>query len=147
MLLMAVIIACAWGRSYVVMDTITIPVGENQSHFLISFNGRFNWASITGRRPGFRKLSWTWNSERLSVNDKSWTSQHSLTDHWQYCGFGVWECRLRDAFHRVLVIPYWPIVLSLTLVSASLILRKPRKCVSEVSSDVTTSMNANSTSG
>jgi hypothetical protein len=125
--MLATVIAGAWGRSYAILDSITIPVVDNQSHFLESFNGRFDWASLTHLSPETHKLEWRWNSERLTGKELIWTSHQSLTQYWKYCGFGVWEWRLRNQFRRVLVIPYWPVVLGLTLLSAYLILGKPRK--------------------
>ncbi len=110
-LAMALLLMAGWLRSYVIQDVLSI--NENRTlRLIVSFNGHFN--SFNGH------LNW----ERLTPSVFLPTSSMPVV-RWRSFPFNnpaVW----RNSRALLWTVPYWAFVLPLTLLSAWLILIKPR---------------------
>lgn len=106
-LVLACVVACAWCRSCLFLESIRIPRGDTYTDFLVSFDGRLNWARIHNLRPASQTLPLSWSSKRLPGNEGIWISTRTLNQTWNYRGLGVWEHQVHHSTRRVLVIPYW----------------------------------------
>ncbi|MBS0206116.1 MAG: hypothetical protein JSS49_24750 [Planctomycetes bacterium] len=137
LLVIAVFLGIAWGRSMVIMDELQLPRST-----VISNEGRIYWISVrrhnAGRLPESRQRL-RWKSEQTT----DWKS----ADVWlagdviwmrQWCGFafgsavnGGYVIAISDTGergeyrHDFWVVPYWAVILPFTL--ACLILWRPRK--------------------
>ena len=127
-LVLALVLMGGWMRSLVVWDMIfTYPTSEFELIFK-SEQGLLGWEhSIDPDRIELRQ----WFSDEhergfaifayLDNQDES-----RFTWRWRYGGFSCGECSLGIPF-SFFVVPYWFLVLPMTLLSAYLILWKPRK--------------------
>jgi hypothetical protein len=121
----SLVMACAvfgiWMRSRVVQDTIVISL-NGYSHFIVSEKDRVWWfASPLGDPP---LILWTPGpltpitaGHYVLQKGNGSTMQIEMDTMW----FGV---------NHIWLVSYWSVVLGLTLLSAYLILRKPRKAKS-----------------
>ena len=99
-LAMALLLTVAWTRSYVTADAIKFGF-IGQQHIAISLDGQLAWESY----PGYGRLQYERRQHRVTGN----VSVRAVIDQM--------SCKA----------PYWSVVLPLTLLSAWLILVKPRK--------------------
>lgn len=119
---MTLVIACAfaglWARSYYFSDTMFLSATD-VGHMLESTNGSILWTSIPA--PFEKTVSFS----------KQTAAPERLEDYygvkWQFLwmGFGVGQLRFR-ILDSVWCIPHWSIVIPLTLLSAYLMLSRPR---------------------
>ena len=125
--LAALIIALAcigeWMRSFVLEDEISLSI-FGRLHVCDSAIGTIRWMAWDDH--GWLQ-SIEWHTGTIPLKETEWDSR-------------MWESRVRQANEsatfwgfnfqhslRSWVIPYWPIVVLLTLLSAFLLLSKPRK--------------------
>jgi hypothetical protein len=155
---LALVIACVlmvgWIRTYFITDWVRAPFGKTTCIYADSFRSSlifgsiqqasdFRWRSF----PSSEGVIYSWNDQTrtaLSFNgfgggavDESPNDPTRECDMWS-CPVRLFGCAvyLRSAItsNRVtlgVVIPYWSIVLPLTLISAWLLLSKPRKHVAK----------------
>ena len=141
-LVLACVFAAGWMRSLTVQDQF---FGQHHQsvHILISMDGAVSWMRCS---PVFLKvpIRWQWisqdSTDRRAVQD-TWTNQlvENVDWKWGLCGFvfgcasmgrsdlqfGTWTQR-----DEVWQAPYWSIVIPLIIISAYLLLSKPRPSTS-----------------
>jgi hypothetical protein len=143
-LVMALALMVAWGRSYFDEDHIWIAFSRHRALALhtavdhIAISGE--WQEENGRPSttigGVTMLEVRFNPTKCfswvvhPVDEQSNVGSWSVTDwYWGWDHFGYGQSDYGGLGFRLLVIPYWPPVLTLTLLSACLILWKLRKQV------------------
>ena len=107
-LVMALILMAAWLRSFAIRDTLRIPTQES-SHYFRSVTGSLQWRRFDSTANGIAWRSYT-PAERESA------------PRWEKWDWSDWMFE-----DYAWIIPYWSIVIPLTLLSAYLLLWKPRK--------------------
>jgi len=141
-LVMACVLTAAWVRSLSVRDHFDFPGKSNMTISLSSEKGGFQWNEhrlyvMHLRMP--LKLVTTEEMEKLAEEEQTAEpnffspvviiGNNDVTRDWQVLGFEVHEEALDAAGYgtlRRITIPYWSIVVPLTLLSAWLLLSKPR---------------------
>ncbi len=132
-LLLALVAVGAWCRSLYQVDVVTIECGLSRQMFA-STEGRLVWdqrqIQMLGRR-GTARFSLTL---RIDVSETGDRSRFRYLDNWSIkwrrrgWGFDFGEAsQLSGAHVNFRAVPYWSIVFALTLLSACLLLWKPRK--------------------
>jgi hypothetical protein len=123
-LVMALALLVGWVRSRVVLDSLSFAVRSQVTESLVSGGGLVAWQAKTNSSPP----SVTWNT--APVTD-SFDGFNNPSMRWSWRGFGVGELVPEEEFdiERIVfrIVPYWSLVLPLTILSAYLILWKPRK--------------------
>ena len=119
-----------WIRSGLVPDQLFFRVAPS-TQIVTSGGGAIEWqritdvpdlASIFAGEPTFWISPVSQHFYSFDAAEKTWLWR------WQWCGFDFGESQLVGNMPRcVYVIPYWSIVIPLTLVSAYLLLGKPHK--------------------
>lgn len=137
-LMMACVLMCGWIRSFVGREYALFLCDNDTTNRLVSFNGKIDWERFHQEGPKRLSRSQFSDAETILENDK----KRDCELKWTFLGFGRGEYRseLLDLFkssnphlpfesltQSVWIIPYWSVVLPLTLLSAYLILWKPRK--------------------
>ena len=128
-----------WVRSYVVMDGFWIEQKEIRSKYLVdSFQGRIGLERTVGGLHGvpFKLFSWRLSKIADNIDDDGFPFWHVeqcdvIEWHAKWAGFNFGSARYRQPFPVSRIdfwhVPYWSVVWPLTLLSAWLILAKPRK--------------------
>lgn len=122
-----------WCRSQYHVDIVTLESGSSRQIFA-STQGRLVWdqrkSEPFGRR-GSARFSLTL---RIDISEQMDKSRFRYLDDWSITwrrrawGFDFGEARQLSGAHVIFrAIPYWSIVFTLTLLSACLLLWKPRK--------------------
>lgn len=127
-LVMALILAVAWMRSYFFNDEVLVPRGQS-TYFLDSAHARIGWGRTTPSHPSARTELHSFNMTKMNVLDSR--ESCDLQVCWRWAGFRFELGTLRHQASRIEIetwmVPYWSLVLPLTLLSAYLILWNPRK--------------------
>lgn len=130
-LLMALAFTAAWMRSRFYSDGLSIQVGSKQQHWIISDNFGLYWTALfnrTARDPdSFFPIEPRILSEYVDPQENS-SVLPDLGWRW-HCGdfhFAQRDVWQQNADQYTIMIPYWSLVLPLTLLSAYLLLSKPR---------------------
>ena len=143
-LAMACMFMAAWVRSMSVEDVLKFPTAEGFRFFCTSEHERISWGKMTGpesERSDKRVTRWKCLSGRIDLHsgiDPTNTSDHKFYHYehdwkWDWCGFYFAEGHGKltgpcpSTRLRLYVIPYWSIVIPLTVISFWLLLSKPRK--------------------
>jgi len=144
-MLLACVLLAAWVRSQITVDVVRLPFQYPKSgpvtiDSIISRTNSVSWTR-TRRVEGSRLTSDTglsYHEWRSYSNSKYFERDLSKMRWWvHWLGFHVWDLQIpHHEYSEVHVaIPYWSIVLPLTLLSAYLLLVKPRvaqpKCAIE----------------
>jgi hypothetical protein len=141
-LVLACLFAAAWIRSQLVLDLLRFPAKKHVTDStvtaifdeVISTEGSLVFQRATGVYSGIayqtglrteqKRFRWLTLRDRLNFENAVWK--------WRWLGSGFCHQRIEDRENGVdgwehwLLIPYWSIVMPLTLLSACLLLRKPR---------------------
>ena len=139
-LAMACLLMVGWLRSSVVLDWFTIGYDAPNSHVVDSGSGCIGWVRIFDTRSekqwtgGFCLPEMSWMT-RINSSENRWLGVTGWDDVpnerfvWRYrcAGFEFGEVEKDSIEMSIAVIPYWSLVLPLTLLSARLIFAKPRK--------------------
>ena len=144
LLLMAGVFMAAWLRSLSVIDKFSFSQ-QQSCHFMLSMDGNVSWRRLTpfdeNMPPGW-SLPTRWVTTALTEKNRRnsvfyWDGDVHWRWHWGGFDFGAglfemisyapaptsnWLRR-----EEIWQIPYWSIVMPLTLLSAHLIFRKQRK--------------------
>ena len=136
-LVMAWVFMSGWVRSYAFEDGVSVGLRQSRREFsmFVSFQSGIHFLQ---NRPklddGPRVFSpcVDWFSQRIS--GASFLSHPELKWKWHLAGFGVRECsppprNLGGGLLIDWVVPYWSIAMPLTLLSAYLLLNKPRDVI------------------
>jgi hypothetical protein len=148
-LLMACVFSAGWVRSLLIADTLDISSGRFRRDNIISLHASICWIRDDDKKPHNQFIHWytgrhparNYHETEAAALD---TPEHrfpahlpmelhssfaSVENEWYYWGFATFDCirpspsTLRT---RVLAVPYWSLVVPLTLLSACLLLSKPR---------------------
>ncbi len=139
-LILACVLMVGWLRSLNTQDTFTIGFGSSTQCKLVSIAGRMIIAnvSIDGERP-IRSVPWT----SQKIKGDGWEMVLQLPDNSQFRWinsispdlFSTGDEEMGANFVSFVVkwcqFPYWFITIPLTLISAFLLLTKPRNSTSE----------------
>jgi len=129
-LVMACVLMAGWIRSETIGDDITFRLGKCGHE-------------IRSERSRITSIS-TWVRDSRWLPENEWTTGFSPEvdsgSIWDRIGFLYNVCENNDAdsnlsFQRLLMVPYWSIVIPLTLLSAYLLLGKPRIAKPEIVSE------------
>jgi hypothetical protein len=126
-LLLALVVMVGWVRSLSVLDGISFTNGRESTESLASAGGFVAWQSNKGGATLMTSL--VRNTVPLP-DDFDGFNHPAMKWRCRSCGFGVGEipAEIYDGtMITIRVIPYWSIVLPLTLFSAYLLLSKPQK--------------------
>ena len=123
-LLMALVLAGGWVRSKIVGDEFEFESGPASTEALESFNGSLLWATSIDSDAHAGTPPFRWHTRPAS-------DYEHLRDpiyHWEFraLGFGVGHFGDQHDGLWIYVTPYWALVIPLTLLSALLLLSKPR---------------------
>ena len=136
-LAMACLLTCAWMRSYMIRECVCIP-RRSSDHNIESHGGGLHWYRDT---PSIGNGGIRWHSESLStplISGGIGISPISLRRligkaewGWRWAGFDFGVVIIEGRISSVrrsdfCIVPYWSLVLPLTLLSAWLILVTPR---------------------
>ena len=124
-LAVACVLTVGWMRSYVIQDALLIPAQDGFSG-IESHGGSLTWFRWSASQP---ELSFEWISQDAEFESDPW-DQVDIAWRFELAGFRFGAATAKDspASRLVLwILPYWSLVLPLTLLSAWLILIKPRK--------------------
>lgn len=138
-LVMAVFLAAVWRRSQTYADGFVLPVSSNMFGIISSLSSmEFFVAGFQSDEAASQWLSSGWQTTRIRRNWKGDVLDDETTvgigDNrwvWGRFGFGMFE-NDTGGNHRLVavIIPFWSLVVPVTLLSAFLILWKPRKKLS-----------------
>ncbi len=130
-LAMALLSTVAWMRSYVIRDKLEIVPHPHCLHAIVSGSGRLVWQRLVSTDMPFLHYDFPFvlhSSDGPEGDDLAWYRREV---EWRLEGSGFdfgavhsFTGNVRAQFAKV---PYWSLVLPLTLLSAWLILIKPRK--------------------
>ncbi|MDB5343302.1 MAG: hypothetical protein JWP89_1679 [Schlesneria sp.] len=125
-LLLALIVAVAWARSYIYCDELTLPHGQ-VTYFASSLQARVGCGWQTPSHSSQLAEWHSFNMTRMNVLDTRETCDLQVC--WRWAGFRFESGTLKHQASRIEIemwmVPYWSLVLPLTLISGYLILRQP----------------------
>ena len=117
-LVMAILLGVSWIRSQSVADVVSTSIGPRGATLLVSLDGCIGWSVYERREP--QRLTW----EIKPRSDLAGLANEPLVGwYWQLLGFRIGRSPILGT---VATIPYWSLVVPLTMISAYLILWKPR---------------------
>ena len=110
-----------WVRSLTAFDLLNWRTNDKSIYFVFSNRGRLSWEGLQETHPAQITLSSFYLTGDATSHDFLENVQ-VVKWHWKSCGFEFGETTLRITGWRKAfrVIPYWSIVLPLTLLSAYL---------------------------
>ena len=134
---MALLLMAAWMRSIVVTDVIVVPdviaisTEPATCDQLMSHRGRVSLFRCPLAFTSFQKLRWETANHSMYFDWLEYLEKEPAEDfvwRWSFGGFVLGEYGAGpDSFSfSFIVVPYWSFVLPLTLLSAWLLLIKPR---------------------
>lgn len=140
-LVLALLFMVGWIRSVVVEDSLTAQCDGLITIYLGSKNQGLVWARLQETKgpqhPLFARYRLGWRSQKITKGPFDGIEEYATQSRWNWCGFRFEEGDLELPVKirlTVRVIPYWSIVLPLTLLSIGLLLIKPREGESAVNS-------------
>ena len=137
-LMIALVFMGAWARSVSVMDAVQIRSGMYTMEHCVSVDHSLVWGRLRAEDSRSIIVFPVWEASKASNLD-AFLDRANLRCSWRRCGFGVGEMKAGPADrHTIWVIPYWVIVIPLTLLSAYLLLAKPRTSTPMTIPDPTT---------
>jgi hypothetical protein len=131
-LVLACVVMGSWLRSQKVVDHIIIRCSETGHESLASVDGRLFWISFNPDRNNFKnakmRMVWPKWEAQLSARpgDSLFGNLHTGSSGWQSFGIGSGVVTRRfplldNVLIKFWIIPYWTIVIPLTLLSALLL--------------------------
>jgi hypothetical protein len=126
---MSLLVFAMWMRSYVVLDGMLIPDRQFQ-YDIVSMNGGVKWERCDPVPVANRLVETEWISGAVTIAHRAdYWSTLSVEWRWKCCGFdfGAAMDAPSNVRFEFAVVPYWSLVLLLSLLSAYLIVWKPRK--------------------
>ena len=130
-LLMACVFAAAWVRSLSTSDAILIPRTKSEFIRLDSRSGRFSWNKVYNAQVTIPKI--IWRADAIVPTDEDVVFDHS---HYIYEWRWLWGTIDVGRVHspgdgrvraKYVILPYWFITIPLALISAFLLLSRPRQ--------------------
>lgn len=142
-LVMSCVCMAAWVRSLSTKDEVSLRQNIGVTHHLISNHSRFAWKTVTIDDPVSTNFLITFYFSELAKDD-GFCFYRGPDPQWiwrrEWCGFEFGEFRPNGPpwTEEIWVIPYWSVVVPLTLISAWLLLSKPWQKPIEVQPRATT---------
>jgi hypothetical protein len=133
-LLMACVFAAGWVRSFRFSEWLAFPSGTNRGEMLGWLDCHVIWCTGLNLKAEDMEDLPTWSSEDFQSLD-NFVNGASTMEKREFGGF-VWINDPEDV--SALIVPFWSIVIPLTLVSAYLLLSKPRYTKSILASETST---------
>jgi hypothetical protein len=129
MLALASLFATGWVRSYVFDDYI-LRDGRDDIIIVESVSGGISWERNTHDAPSQTDIGWEYHS--IDAKSEVYGDKYDgCTVHWRWRWAGFDFGELHHPFFQMTIvewtIPYWAVTAPLTIISAWLILGKPRK--------------------
>ena len=127
-LLVACVFAAGWVRSLQIADILQVRLDTNVQSFGGYVVLATSWPTFQTENPVRRYPIWI----TVAVRDCWLTVTNDNLGPWAFDAFGF---RMRTQLHQIgaavryYMVPYWSIVLPLTVLSAYLLLSKPRNTV------------------
>jgi hypothetical protein len=127
---LACVFAAGWVRSLSFDDDIRLPNSLRTTYFIGSADGRLlcsRWSDLTAKDISVG--GWKYHSEprdTMSPEDRFRQNENPIIFEW--CGFcsALFKSTKSPRRFQIWLIPYWSIVIPLTLLSAWLLISKPR---------------------
>lgn len=132
-LMMACVLMGLWMRGYRVSDALSFGIDSaGNDVWLNSSRDGIRWERYFGAGGawGWQQFPVPRTGTVFPFDDPKWLAICTIDWRWRACGFdfGEWHSKQKDTFRSYYwLIPYWSLVLPLTLLSAYLILWNPRK--------------------
>ncbi len=120
LLVVALFLAGGWRRSYLTKDVVWIYTNDQILHWLVSSRGCLKWITIQAvdhKIGGIIRNRW--RSYPVPVPDSS-DRLHDGNTQWYESTFGQGDSTAE--MRAVRIVPYWSVILAITLLSAYLIL-------------------------
>ena len=133
-LVMACMMMGAWIKSRFIADTISVTFGSFTTYKVCFFNRGIlllHLSETGSPGDGTRYPRFEWSSERYPDHHHPGeipSPIDAIADE-AFCGFGYYGESSEYESFRIVIIPFLSVVGPLTLLSACLLLRKPRKRV------------------
>lgn len=134
LLVLACAASSAWIRSISIQDTFTIELNSGSQHRLVSVSQHLVVATITIRVPNSNgsNANYLWTSRRIDYDGWLMTSPEIIPIYFGFHGHSFWSSKQvvdrgpMSVSVTEMHIPYWSIAVPLALLSAWLLLWKPR---------------------
>ncbi len=127
-LLMACIFMAGWLRSNVLQDNFAFYSGIHSDDALLSADNSLGWYRHSSPDSIVSPFMPYWRTWPFTEIDNVFHDP-ALSRSWRFCGFASAEFERQGI--KVWIIPYWSIVIPLTLLAAYLLLSKPNKSTSK----------------
>ena len=151
-LLMALVLTLGWIRSFAIRDVVALPRTDTEEVFSSSYQS-LSWLSYRFRSPESPVFlvrhdgtdTTKWFTPQMRLGSHLIWDDAEIRWRWRWCGFGEGEVQAiatdgnKNTFR---VIPYWSIATPLALISAFLLLTKPRKTTQKKSPESTNAEGA-----
>ena len=130
-LFMACVFIGGWVRSGFIRDTLNFKLGQYPV-WLCSENGHVSWVAVIERDPKVWMSFYNWECDLPSgyshfpSNYRLLSESLPITEQWKWIWLGF-VTKLTGGEQTCWIISYWSIILPLTLLSAYLLLSKPRQ--------------------
>lgn len=125
-LVLACMFAAGWIRSRSFSEGVLHFDGGRRSIAMFSHRSAIHIQQVNYQQPAARPVTTVWLRESLITEKSLSLDMPELKWRWHWGGFGVREFSSQQANLEICVIPYWSFVIPLTLLSAWLLLSKPR---------------------
>ena len=134
-LVMALALTGVWMRSVVIEDSLTAQCENLIVIHMASKCQGLVWTKLQEtngppQHPRFVGYPYGYASRKNSVGPFDSIDGYSSQRRWQFCGFRFEQAELESPVKiqlTIRVIPYWSVVVTLTLLSAFFLLTKPRQ--------------------
>jgi hypothetical protein len=126
-----------WVRSLSVMDVLQIGSGSRTMEHCVSTNGSLIWGRFRTEDPNSVIVFPIWGTSGSSTIE-AFLEHANLRCNWRSFGFGRGDLNIDSldrSRHTFWMIPYWSIILPLTVLSAFLLLTKPRQSIPRKTAD------------
>ncbi len=132
-LLLACLLTAAWGRGHKTTDIITFEFEGGVSHCFHTSRDGLMWERYSARaRSVDQGIHWfqypvKYSGRVFPFEEQEWLLINQLSSRRQLLGFdfGEWRERIHADYGVIyFIVPYWSIILPLTLLSTRLILTK-----------------------
>ena len=124
-LVMACVVMGIWMRSYLTCDQISFRTSEVTTDTVSSLEGFLTWSRLRHQRSKRQYHLNRWQSIPSQVVKELFPP--TVAVEWRWYGFGFTKhLNGDDSISEGCLIPYWSVTIPLTMLSAYLLLSKPR---------------------
>jgi len=121
-LLLALASMGAWVRSQSCVDTLVFPTAKAMNYWMSDKYGLvwYTTGQSEEEMKGFEDPFLIFIGGPSDLNLRDWKPKSS------FCGFRFFDRQIQDSRHTLSIMPYWYIVIPLTVFSTCLLLKKPK---------------------